>query len=148
MKQLTLGSFREDERGKDFIRLIPTFIHPRAYFLKKKEKKLHHTHIKRNLTFTQEWLNSYLKIFLFYFFQRTERQVQQYYEEGRQSDSLVSTVIELALKYGPVLFNTFFGGDGGDAQKPIDKIDELDIKVLNLHNKNMVKNKWRERGPL
>ena len=47
-----------------------------------------------------------------------------------------------------MLFNTFFGGDGGDAQKPIDKIDELDIKVLNLHNKNMVKNKWRERGPL
>ena len=89
---------------------------------------MHHTHIKRNLTFTQKWLNSY-KIFLFYFFQRTERQVQQYYEEGRQSDSLVSTVIELALKYGPVLFNTFFGGDGGDAQKPIDKIDELDIKV-------------------
>ena len=85
---------------------------------------------------------------IFIFFQRTERQVQQYYEEGRQSDSLVSTVIELALKYGPVLFNTFFGGDGGDAQKPIDKIDELDIKVLNLHNKNMVKNKWRERGPL
>ena len=78
---------------------------------------------------TQKRLNSYLKIFLFYFFQRTERQVQQYYEEGRQSDSLVSTVIELALKYGPVLFNTFFGGDGGEAQKPIDKIDELDIKV-------------------
>jgi len=72
--------------------------------------------------------------------QRTERQVQQYYEQGRQSDSLVSTVIELALKYGPVLFNTFFGGDGGEAQKPIDKIDELDIKEEDpLSTSNLIK---------
>ena len=34
-----------------------------------------------------------------------------------------------------MLFNTFFGGDGGDAQKPIDKIDELDIKVRSVPKK-------------
>merc|ERR1712183_729578 len=37
-------------------------------------------------------------------------------------------------------FNTFFGGDGGEAQKPIDKIDELDIKEEDpLSTSNLIK---------
>ena len=48
---------------------------------------------------------------------------------GRQADSgsLLSTVISLALKYGPTLFNTFFGGDGAPQQNT-DRIEELEIK--------------------
>ena len=52
---------------------------------------------------------------------------------GRQADSgsLLSTVISLALKYGPTLFNTFFGGDGAPQQNT-DRIEELEIKVTSI----------------
>ena len=52
---------------------------------------------------------------------------------GRQTDDatggLLTTVLNLALKYGPVLFNTFFGADGTEGPSNTDRIEELETKV-------------------
>jgi len=59
-----------------------------------------------------------------------QRHQQQIIAQERQADSggLITTIIQLGLKYGPTLFNAVFGGAEG-AQTPAgDKIDELEIK--------------------
>lgn len=49
--------------------------------------------------------------------------------QARQADgSLLTTLLNLALQYGPVLFKTFFSGDGAQ-QQTTDRIEELEIKV-------------------
>lgn len=72
--------------------------------------------------------------------QRTERQTHpQYYEyqqpyelqqaTARQGDDgLITTVISLALKYGPTLFNYVLGGGSSAQQQTTDRIEELEIK--------------------
>ena len=73
--------------------------------------------------------------------QRTERQTHQQYYEYQQpyelqqatarqgDDGLITTVISLALKYGPTLFNYVLGGGSSAQQQTTDRIEELEIKV-------------------
>lgn len=51
--------------------------------------------------------------------------------EKRQAggDFGLQTILELGLKYVPVLFNAFFGGGGGAQQQTTDRIEELDLKA-------------------
>ena len=73
--------------------------------------------------------------------QRTERQTHQQYYEYQQpyelqqatarqgDDGLITTIISLALKYGPTLFNYVLGGGSSAQQQTTDRIEELEIKV-------------------
>lgn len=45
------------------------------------------------------------------------------------NSGLVTTIVNLALQYGPVLFKTFFSGEGGAPPQNTDRIEELEIKV-------------------
>jgi len=61
--------------------------------------------------------------------QQEQRRQQQIIAQGRQgADSgLLTTIIQLGLKYGPTLFNAVFGGS--PAQTPnTDRIEEIDVK--------------------
>jgi len=63
--------------------------------------------------------------------QQQQLQHQQYYvQEARQADDggLLTTVINLALQYGPTLYNTFFGGDGTKGPSTTDRVEDLEIK--------------------
>merc|ERR1712061_895449 len=60
---------------------------------------------------------------------RSLQYLQQPATDRQADSSLISTVIELGLKYGPTLFNLAFGGEGGSTpDKGTDKVDNLEIK--------------------
>jgi hypothetical protein len=61
--------------------------------------------------------------------QQPLRSLQRIEKRQAGGDFGLQTILELGLKYVPVLFNAFFGGGGGAQQQTTDRIEELDLKA-------------------
>ncbi len=61
-----------------------------------------------------------MKNFSGFFLQRVEK---------RQADG-INALVDLAIRFAPIIFNTFFGGeDGTNGPSTTDRIEEIDVKV-------------------